>query len=291
MQPKFNFQAIGTHWQIDLFEQVPEEAQKELSDQIFTRISEFEKTYSRFLPDSVVAKIAISAGEFAFPPDSKKLFAEYRKMYDITGGLFTPLIGGVLNDAGYDKDYSLRQKTELQKPPRWDEVMVFDFPKLSVRKPVQLDFGAAGKGFLVDLVGNVLEQNGFRSYCVDAGGDILHRDILGQSLRVGLENPKDTSQVIGVIEIANKSLCGSAGNRRAWGNFHHIINPKTLSSPHDISAVWVLADDTISADILTSGLFFAEPAVLLKHYDFEYFILRPDNSFEKSAGFEVEVFS
>jgi thiamine biosynthesis lipoprotein len=288
MSSKFNFQAIGTHWQVDVFESVKDE--NELFSKILARISVFEKTYSRFLEDSTVGKISQSVGEYIFPADSQKLFAEYRKMYDITGGLFTPLIGGVLVDAGYDKEYSLKQKTDLTKPPAWDDVMTFDFPKLTVKKPVRLDFGAAGKGHLIDLVGEILEENNIRSYCVDAGGDILHKSLKNEPLKVGLEHPDDKQKVIGVISICNKSLCGSAGNRRAWANFHHIMNPETLSSPRDILAVWVLAKDTITADILTSGLFFAVPEILKKHYDFEYFILNADYSFRKSDGFQAEIF-
>lgn len=291
MSSKFVFQAIGTHWQIDIFDAIKKEKESELLSKILARISVFEKTYSRFLEDSTVGKISQSAGDYIFPDDSVKLFAEYRKMYDITGGLFTPLIGKVLVDAGYDKEYSLKQKTDLTKPPAWDDVMVFDFPKLTVKKPVRLDFGAAGKGYLIDLVGQVLEENNICSYCVDAGGDIFHKSLKNETLKVGLEHPDDKQKVIGVISICNQSLCGSAGNRRAWANFHHIINPQTLSSPRDILAIWALAKDTIAADILTSGLFFVSPDLLKKNYDFEYLILNADYSFQKSDDFQAEIFS
>jgi thiamine biosynthesis lipoprotein len=168
--------------------------------------------------------------------------------------------------------------------------MNFDFPNLRVKQPVSLDFGAAGKGYLIDLIGRVLEKNDLHSFCIDAGGDILHRDSKGQMMRVGLEHPDDPKKVIGVVSISNQSLCGSAGNRRAWANFHHIINPSTLASPRHILAVWVLADDTITSDILTSGLFFVSPEILQKNYNFEYFILKSDYSFEKSEGFKAEIF-
>lgn len=309
MSSKFVFQAIGTHWQIDVFQSVKDE--NELLAKIRERISVFEKVYSRFLADSLIGKIASgqmdevtqsrsplpegnaisAAGRYIFPDDSQRLFAEYRKMYDLTHGLFTPLIGQVLVDAGYDSKYSLTQKTEISKPPEWDSVMAFDFPCLTVKKPVQLDFGAAGKGYLVDLVGEVLKENNIQSYCVDAGGDILHRSLEKESLKVGLEHPNDAQKVIGTINICNQSLCGSSGNRRAWANFHHIINPETLSSPRHILAVWALAPDTITADILTSGLFFVSPDLIQKHYDFEYFILNADYSFQKSDGFHAEIFS
>ena len=117
------------------------------------------------------------------------------------------------------------------------------------------------------------------------------RDARGETLRVGLEHPEDTTSVIGVANISNQSLCGSAGNRRKWADFHHIINPETLSSPKELLAVWVIAKNTLLADILTTGLFFVSPDSLLKHFKFEYLILRPDYSVEKSEGFNVELYT
>ena len=210
MSSKFVFQAIGTHWQIDVFDDLQKNKEEYLLKKIHLRISDFEKVYSRFLEDSTVGRIAISSGEYIFPEDSQRLFSEYRKMYQITGGLFTPLIGKVLVDAGYDKEYSLKQKIKLKKPPSWDSVLDFDFPKLSVKEPVQLDFGAAGKGYLIDLVGKVLEENGVAYYCVDAGGDILYRNTQNQSMPVGLENMRATCNNMRLIGDKRLNSCGFA---------------------------------------------------------------------------------
>jgi len=166
---------------------------------------------------------------------------------------------------------------------------------LHIRKPVQLDFGAAGKGYLIDLVAKVLEENNYFNYCIDAGGDILHKN--KKTIRVGLEDPENADQVIGVYELGNGSICGSAGNRRRWGNFTHIMNPKTLASPTEIIAVWVMADSALVADALTTCLFFVRPESLMQadtsgnSYRFEYFILYKDRSFDKSVNFKGEVFA
>jgi thiamine biosynthesis lipoprotein len=151
-----------------------------------------------------------------------------------------------------------------------------------------LDFGAAGKGYLIDLVAKVLKENGVVKYCINAGGDILYQNDM--PIRVGLENPANTEQVIGVCTLAHGSICGSAGNRRAWGDFTHIINPKTLSSPRNILAVWVCAKTAIVADALATCLFFVPAETLTDTYQFEYVIVRDDFSLEKSAHFPGELF-
>lgn len=287
---KFQFQAIGTSWQIDIQDNLSQEAEVVLLQKINDRITEFDLTYSRFRLDSLVTRMSRESGEFELPTDADLMMTLYKKMYDVTAGLVTPLIGQVLIDAGYDANYSLSPK-HLTKPKSWEEVITWENPKITLSEPSMLDFGAGGKGYLVDIVSKVIESEGILSYCVDAGGDMHYRNIAGEKLKVGLEHPEDKTMVIGVAEILNQSLCGSAGDRRKWGDFHHIINPDTLVSPKDILAVWTMADTTIFADILTTGLFFVEPSVLLKEFKFEYLIIYSDFSMKKSAGFNAEIFT
>lgn len=285
---KFEFEAIGTHWVIDITKELSSEEEAFLLEKIMSRISEFDLAYSRFRQDSLVMKMSRESGEFTLPEDADKMISLYKKMYDATEGSVTPLIGQTLVEAGYDEKYSLKQR-ELTKVLRWENVIEWNEPKLKMKQPAILDFGAGGKGYLVDIVSEILEDNNISSYCVDAGGDMRHRG--EKALRVGLEHPEDTTKVIGVSLVQNKSICGSAGNRRAWGDFHHIISPETLSSPRHIIAVWVIAENTLVADLLTTGLFFKDPEKLLNDFDFEYLILRPDYSVEKSANFSAELFT
>ncbi len=285
---KFEFEAIGTHWVIDIDKELSSEEETLLLRKIKGRIAEFDFAYSRFREDSLVSKMSREAGDFTLPKDADKMISLYKEMYDATGGLVTPLIGQVLVDAGYDANYSLIPKT-LTKPLSWDEVLEWKNPVLTMKKPELLDFGAAGKGYLVDIVSEILEENRIHSYCVDAGGDMRQRGTAG--LKVGLEHPTDPTMVIGTIDLKNESLCGSAGNRRKWADFHHIINPETLSSPKEILAIWTWAKTTLLADLLTTGLFFVPAEKLLKHFDFEYLIVRSDLTLEKSENFNAEIFT
>jgi thiamine biosynthesis lipoprotein len=179
----------------------------------------------------------------------------------------------------------------LQKPLPWAAVLEYQYPKLEVREKVILDFGAGGKGYLIDIVGNLLEKDGCTAFTIDAGGDILSRTGGGDPLRVGLEDPQDVSKVIGVVTLGNRSIAGSAGNRRRWKGFHHIINPETLTSPEHILGLWVIADTTLVADLLATALFFVEPEVLSAHFDFEFLLVGTSRRVKKSSGFEAELFS
>lgn len=286
---EFAFEAIGTKWRIDIFDDISEEKKSNISNQIKKYIEDFDKDYSRFRSDSLVHKMSLEKGTYDLPLNAKPLFDLYKDLYKITDGAVTPLIGNVLSDAGYDSDYSLQPKT-LHTPYSWNEALDYIYPKLIIKKPSILDFGAAGKGYLIDLIGIILHKNNINSFCIDAGGDILYKNNSKKSLRIGLEHPENTDQVIGIVNLHNQSICGSAGNRRKWGNFNHIINPHTLQSPTNILAVWVISETALIADAMTTCLFFTPNDVLNKHFSYEYLILNSDYSIEKSDNFNAELF-
>ena len=304
MASHFEFEAIGTTWKIDINDgvDIPDSlnasSDESLLADIRERIDAFDKTYSRFRKDSLVADISRAAGEYRFPDDALPMMTLYKDLYDLTGGLVTPLVGRVLVDAGYDADYSLKPKSDIAAAPRWEDVMEYEHPFLRVKEPVFLDFGALGKGYLIDIVAGILRSRGLKNFTVDAGGDMSH---VGAVTRVGLEDPEDTKKVVGVANLAGVgtggagadrsiSLCGSAGNRRAWGKFHHIMNPKTAESPRHILGLWTVADNTMLADAMATALFFVGPDKLADKYRFECAILYADRSAVTSKGFPGSFF-
>lgn len=279
----FSFEAIGTHWEIDIYSPVSEQTYGYLQTLITKSIDEYDRIYSRFRADSYINLTLSQVGSHTPPPDAKPLFDLYHKLYTLTGGLFTPLVGQLLIDAGYNAEYSFQEKP-LHTPPRLDEVIDFSYPQVTVKKQEIFDFGAGGKGYLIDIISDLLKEQGIVLFCIDAGGDIRYEHT--NPLRVGLENPHNVRQAIGVMTLTHPiSLCASAGSRRKWGSYHHIMNPHTLSSPKKISATWVLSDTTLLADCLATCLFLVDPEMLTPHFSYEYLILFDNHSFQKSSQF------
>lgn len=279
------FEAIGTTWSIDTIDPLNDTTRSA----IISCAEAFDATYSRFRADSLVTQVAQKAGNYNFPKDSTTLISFYRELYGLTDGRVTPLIGSMLERAGYDAEYSLVSRTQAALPT-WDEVMRWDGSNLTTLLPLVLDVGAAGKGYLVDNISAIIEDAGITEYVVDGSGDLRHR---GQSTNVvGLENPFDTSQVIGAISVQNESLCASSANRRAWGEeMHHIFDPHTMRPTHDIIATWVVADSTMIADGLATALFFTTPEHLLSVFKFEYVRMYYNGSLEYSSKFKEGLFA
>lgn len=281
------FEAIGTEWQIKIKDSLSSAKQAEIQQAIDDRVEEFTRSYSRFIDESIVADIARQAGRYKLPEDAAPMIEMYQEFYRLSGGRVTSLIGGMMVDAGYDSTYSFRSKP-IRPVPKFDEIVEFKAPFLTTKEPVQLDFGAAGKGYLVDLVGELLDQRKINNYLINAGGDMIHK---GEgSVRVGLEDPVDTSKAIGVMALSNQSLCASSINRRVWKGYHHVMNPQTHTSTTGVAATWALANSALLADMLTTALFFVEPARLEDKYDFEYMVVRENNQLEASPTFTRSLF-
>ncbi|WP_211267840.1 FAD:protein FMN transferase [Paenibacillus antarcticus] len=102
---------------------------------------------------------------------------------------------------------------------------------LHTLQPLLIDVGAAGKGYLVDNISQILQGVGITDFVVDGSGDFRHSGESG--IRVGLEHPFNASLVIDIANIKKRSMCASAINRRAWGdNLHHVIDARTGKPVH-----------------------------------------------------------
>lgn len=278
------FEAIGTAWQLDTAEPMPEH----VAAAIHSRIESYDLTWSRFRPDSLVSRVATTRGIHRFPDDAAPLFALYRKLYDATGGKVSPLVGGALETLGYDSGYSLRATGDVAVVPRWEDSIAWDGRALSTVHPVTIDVGAAGKGYLADLVAEILAASGIPDYTVDASGDIVHS---GAPIRVALEHPLDTSKAIGVVDLGAGALCASAANRRAWGDgMHHILDATTGHPTAGVLATWTIAETGLVADGLATALFVADAKALAKSFEFEYVLMFSDGRVESSPGLDGEVF-
>ena len=281
----WRFTAIGVPWQIDTAEPLPVEVATAVGD----RIEAFDGVYSRFRADSLVTRIASEPGMHRFPADAALLFDVYRDLYEATDGAVTPLIGRALETLGYDAAYSLIPRGDGIATPAWDDAIAWRDGTLSTLAPVTVDVGAAGKGYLADLVGEVLREAGITEYTVDASGDIVHAG--GRPLRVGLEHPLDATKAIGIATLADGALCASATNRRAWGSgLHHIVDPTTGLPTREVLATWVIAPTGLIADGIATALFFADAERLLERFEFTWVRMLSNGRIEHSAAFEGEVF-
>ncbi len=283
----WQFDAIGTRWKITTKRELTAFEKENVS----SIIELFDTSYSRFRSDSLMSKFSSSSTSVRFEESMRLpgLFDFYLDMYKATNGAVTPLVGKVLADAGYDASYTLKNTIHPSRLPSFDRVMERHGHKLTLREPVILDVGAAGKGLLVDIIASKLQELGVHEFVVDASGDIVHH--ARDAYRVGLEHPGDATKVIGTIELSNESLCSSASNRRSWGDdVHHVIDGRTGMPTRDIVATWVLSASGMVSDGLATALFFLDdPDEYLSSHSAAYLRISRAGTIEMNTAMKERV--
>lgn len=283
------FAAIGTGWQIDTDHPLPEP----LKAQIVALCEDFDRVWSRFRADSLVTRIAHAeiGGRFPFPARDAGLLDLYDRLVRATGGAVDPLVGRDLKLLGYDAGYSLTPDLPGladRVPDFWHRDLRREQTTIITDRPLVIDVGAAGKGHLVDLIAQILLDDGVDRFVVDGSGDLRHRG--PEPVVVGLEHPTRPGRAIGTVPLRNAALCASATNRRAWGDgLHHILDARAGRPVSDVIATWVIADDAATADGLATALFVSEPEALCA-FEFSWVRMLADGRVQWSNDFDGELF-
>ena len=155
----------------------------EIRDRIGSFIHEYEVVLSRFRDDSIVGRMRTAAhgGTFDFPDWASGLFGLYDRLFAATDGATDPCVGEDLIRLGYDESYSFTPAPDAAEHAGaihgraiWSADVERHGTTLVTRGPVALDFGACGKGYLVDLLAGMLGDGaGHPQVLFMVGVDIL----------------------------------------------------------------------------------------------------------------------
>ena len=336
--------ALGTGIIISSSKPISQRVQK----RIRAFVEEYEYTLSRFRADSLVSRMARAAdgGDFEFPEWAGPLFTLYSEFYAATHGAFDACIGADLLALGYDNSVQFVPESAASAsddsdswanyrralPVTWADISR-DCGSVTLRtnQPVQLDFGAAGKGYFVDLLTQIIKEElsgDSRSdsdsladfdFLVNAGGDM--RACFSEEnnqIKVALENPFDTTQAVAVASIASGALCASSSARRRWkvkdasylgkdaSGFEsnliatHLINALDGIPACDLCASWAYVPSktcdfpTAYADALATALFVSQESDLQKIVQTtsaEFAVISPNNALRKMRAFPAHFFA
>ncbi|MBN9140843.1 MAG: FAD:protein FMN transferase [Micrococcales bacterium] len=277
----WRFDALGTPWRIDTDEPLA----PELRALVSARIERFDRDWSRYRDDSLVAHIARRPGRHRLPADAGPLLALYAELHEATRGRVSPLVGGALAASGFGP----RLAGVPDAVPSFEDALAWDGEHLETAAPVLIDVGAAGKGHLVDLVSGILAEAGIARSVVDGSGDLRIREV---PMRIALEHPADPRKAVGVAELADGALSASAGNRRRHADGrHHVLDAVTGLPARDVVATWAVASDDLTADGAATALFFDIDPGWLERRGVRWVRMLFDGTLETSRGFPGEVFA
>jgi thiamine biosynthesis lipoprotein len=184
----------------------------------FELIDRLENELSRFRANSDITRVNhLAAGETTRVSASTfECLVIARHVFDLTHGAFDISIGTGLTSLELDAD---------------------EFTVHATREGVQLDLGAIGKGYAVDLMAELLEEWDLPQALVHGGfSSVLALDPPGErgGWPLTLSDPADPSRVLARLSTRQTAL-GASGLRKG----DHIVDPHTGDPVRGRRAAWV----------------------------------------------------
>lgn len=130
-----------------------------------------------------------------------------------------------------------------------------------------LDLGAAIKGYAGQKQTEELKRNGVENAAVNIGGNV---SVIGSSKTnrkngiegwtVGINNPFDTSELLGSLTVCDSTVSVSGSYERYFEcdgtRYHHIFDPKSgAPASSGLVSTAVICNDGMYADALSTALF------------------------------------
>jgi len=109
------------------------------------------------------------------------------------------------------------------------------------------------KGWAIERAAHILEENGARNFCINAGGDLALRGHPEDSphWRVGIQHPRDRDRVA-VTLLADDGAIATSG---AYERGQHIIEPHARQRLDGVLSVTVAGPDLGTADAYATAIY------------------------------------
>jgi len=258
----------------------------------FEELDRIEGNLSRFIENSDVSRInSLAAGQslqlgptaFECLQTSVEMSMQTKGAFDITIG---PLYDCWLNENRTPRKPSKKNLDAALEKTGNKFLVLNEFEHTVTLKSdgVRIDFGAIGKGYAADKIGQLLGEWGIKVALISAGQSTIlpigtPKGLPGWPLT--LSDPADYSRLIAKIHLSGRAISAS-GLRKG----QHIINPRS-GKPVTRPGAWSMAKTAAEADALSTA-FMVMPANAVrsfceKHKDTSALLILSDKS-KKTGG-------
>lgn len=229
---------MGTQLDVLLFGADPERLSR-LWDELVADLRRLDGMLNRFCPDSEIARLNREAlrNPVVLSDEMWRIVVDCKRYFIQTDGFF---------------DVTLRDFNAVSLSAN-DKSVFFTEENLS------LDFGGYAKGYALKHMRCLIAREGMTRALVNFGNSsvlAVGTHPLGDSWKIGIDNPYNAGKQIGQVELRDTSL-STSGNMPAHPR--HILDPFTGKYVTERKMVSVVADDPVDAEVLTTVLMVARP--------------------------------
>lgn len=248
-----------------------------------------------------------AAGTAQLSDDSAALVSRALAISESTGGAFDITVYPLMQAWGFADDaYRVPPDSELAAllarvgsgQLDWDE----DSGTLTLGEGQAIDFGGIAKGYTSGRIMALFDEYSVESGMVSLGGNVHVYGAKpdGSRWRVGIQDPADSGEIAGVLEVTDCAVITSGGYERCFEQdgttYHHILDPST-GRPADsgLASVTIVSADGTLADGLSTALFVMGAAQAVEYWrqhadEFDAVLIADDGTILVTAGI-ADVFS
>lgn len=236
-------------------------------NEIETIFVDMNESLSTYLPTSLISRVNNGDSTLVIDNYFKEVFLKAREVWEMTNGDFDPTIGSLVNAWGFGPGNQIDDLTKTKV----DSILTYVgmdklqiTPEGTVKKEspnIFIDFNALAKGYTIDQIGQLFDENNVDNYLIEIGGEILTRGQntdKGQDWIVAIDDPRQEEErrtLIAKVRLSDKAMATS-GNYRKYridessGELYvHTINTKTgYPQKNNILSVTVIAPNCTEAD-------------------------------------------
>lgn len=266
MSKQFTFEAIGTHFWIEIFDEISDQELEATISRLELLSSTFNQHYSRFTEDSDISKINKNRSLISPSDELLDILEIGKQLYRESFGTFNLLTGHILESRGYDASYSFvaKEMDGADAPstcnPLTDLTVTKDEVSLGCGN---IDIGGYGKGYLIDKIVRDLQEHNIKYFLVNGGGDMYATSEKENPITIYLEHPTEPGKYLMETTLLNQGFAASSPFKRQWKSgektYTHIV------SEHEtpLSATFIKADTATNADAFgTASLLLSNDALL-----------------------------
>ncbi|MBR2207429.1 MAG: FAD:protein FMN transferase [Synergistaceae bacterium] len=227
-------------------------------DSAYDLLNKLDKELSMYDLSSDISTINLNAGirSVRAPREVIDAVKESLRLYNLTGGVFNPLIGSVT------KLWKINQQGDfIPSQESLDAaIKLSDIKNLEINESeneiflktqgCMIDLGGIAKGYASDRIVELLKNNGIKSALIDLGGNIY---VIGKKLEddsnwnIGVRDPSApyNSPAL-VLSVHDTSVITSGGYER-----FKTINGKKYTHFFDVKTGEAITNDLLSATVIT----------------------------------------
>ncbi|MBT5231690.1 MAG: FAD:protein FMN transferase, partial [Methylococcales bacterium] len=243
--------------------QVTQQQAHHVMQQIQQRLQYYHDAWHAWQPSQLTdLNRAIATGKSrTVAPELIELLQISQAISKQSGHLFNPAIGKLIrlwgfqrhDDAPWQPPSSAQLQPYLIAPPLMHELHI-EQDQVSASNPnIQLDLGAIAKGYVIDKIIKMIQQQDINHAIVNAGGDLKTiGDNQGKPWKIGIQHPNKKA-IIGVVETADGESIFTSGSYQRFftyqgKTYHHLIDPRTAYPSENIVSATIIHPNASIAD-------------------------------------------